>query len=134
MTQVLRNSALKSDATANTLHRIRHGLSAKSVLMVGLRGAGLPQQIGNVGKAKSYAEQPFSFPVIGPLWRDDSFEALQRPVREQGVEFSEKALGIIFNQTKGYPYFLQKWARHFWSDVALHTVIPHLPFHSSRNI
>jgi AAA ATPase domain len=88
---------------------------AQKNLPVALVGAGLPQLIGNVGKAKSYAERLFSFPEIGPLPKSASIEALRRPVHKHGVEFSDGALNIVFDQTKGYPYFLQEWASHSWA-------------------
>ena len=91
---------------------------AQKNLPVALVGAGLPQLIGNVGKAKSYAERLFSFPEIGPLKESASIEALQGPVQKHQISFSPEALQIILNQTQGYPYFLQEWASHCWA-VAL---------------
>ena len=84
-------------------------------LPVTLVGAGLPQLTGKMGKAKSYAERLFDFPFLSPLTEDQSYEALRNPVNEEGVEFSEEALKHVFQQTLGYPYFIQEWGKHSWN-------------------
>ena len=78
-------------------------------------GAGLPQLVGLAGKAKSYAERLFLFPAVGPLGLGEATEALQRPVKTQDVEFTEGALRLIFELTRGYPYFLQEWGYELWN-------------------
>src|SRR5450830_1387272 len=88
---------------------------AQKQLPVTLVGAGLPQLVGNVGKAKSYAERLFNFPVIGPLLPAPAIEALQRPVNARGVYFNDDAVEEIIKQTQGYPYFLQEWGSNCWA-------------------
>lgn len=80
-----------------------------------LLGAGLPILPGLAGESKSYAERLFSFPNIGALSQDDTAKALQEPALEAGVAFEQAALDEIFNQTKGYPYFLQEWGYASWN-------------------
>lgn len=46
---------------------------------------------------------------------EDAAAALQEPVQDQGVRFSEAALEEIIRQTKGYPYFLQEWGYQAWN-------------------
>jgi hypothetical protein len=87
---------------------------AQKKLPVALVGAGLPQLVGNVGKAKSYAERLFNFPEIGPLPPEAATEALQRPVNQHQVSFEVGAIDEILKQTKGYPYFLQEWGSMCW--------------------
>jgi hypothetical protein len=98
-----------------------HGCAQKG-LPVALVGAGLPQLIGNVGKAKSYAERLFDFPEIGPLPPDAAKKALQLPVSQHQVSFETQAIEQILRQTKGYPYFLQEWGSMCW-EVANTKVI-----------
>ncbi len=88
---------------------------AQKQLPVVLVGAGLPQLVGNVGRAKSYAERLFNFPVIGALPPEAAAEALEHPVKERGVRFTKEALEEIFKQTQGYPYFLQEWGSNCWA-------------------
>ncbi len=90
---------------------------AQKQLPVALVGAGLPQLVGNVGKAKSYAERLFNFPVIGALDTVSATVAIQHPSQAKGLLFSQEAIDEILLQTKGYPYFLQEWGSHCW-DVA----------------
>jgi hypothetical protein len=95
---------------------------AQKQLPITLVGAGLPQLIANVGSAKSYAERLFNFPVIGALTIDAATRALQNPVKQSGVIFSDDAVTEILKQTKGYPYFLQEWGSHSWAVAQAITV------------
>ena len=80
-----------------------------------LIGAGLPQLVGLTGKSKSYAERLFDFPNVGALRAQDAKDALETPVRDEGVEFEPAALNRIINITEGYPYFLQEWGYQSWN-------------------
>lgn len=94
------------------LHRM-----AQRRLPVMLVGAGLPQLRGQMGRAKSYAERLFDFPVVGPLDGDDARDAIAKPIRAEGADITTPALAQIVANTQGYPYFLQEWGKHAW-DVA----------------
>ena len=83
-------------------------------LPVALVGAGLPQLVGNVGRAKSYSERLFDCPEIGRLDRGAAFRALRAPADREDVRFDDAALERILNRTGGYPYFLQEWGAHAW--------------------
>ena len=104
-------------ALITALHR-----TAQRRLPVLLTGAGLPQLRGRMGRAKSYAERLFDFPEIGPLPAPDAKQAIAKPAGEQGVKVDEEALDLIFEQTRGYPYFVQEWGKHAW-DVAARSPI-----------
>ncbi len=78
-------------------------------------GAGLPFLVGLAGRSKSYAERLFDFPSLGALSQIDAYEAMQNPLLNEGMQFSDCALVEILNQTKGYPYFLQEWGYHAWN-------------------
>ena len=105
--QYVEETQLASLITA--LHRM-----SQQNLPVILVGAGLPQLRGKMGKAKSYAERLFDFPVIGPLTEEASFQALSKPAQDEGVTFQTDALDWIIRETHGYPYFLQEWGKHVW--------------------
>ena len=87
-------------------------------LPVGLVGAGLPQLPGRMGRAKSYAERLFDFPVVGPLNAAAAQLAIAKPARAQGVEITDLAVADIVARTQGYPYFLQEWSKHAWDHAA----------------
>lgn len=80
-----------------------------------LVGAGLPQLRGQTGRAKSYAERLFDFPVIGPLPSDSAKLAIVIPTNNQSVSVNEDALDCIVKYTQGYPYFVQEWGKHAWN-------------------
>jgi hypothetical protein len=96
-------------ALITALHR-----TAQRSLPIVLVGAGLPQLPGRMGRAKSYAERLFDFPQVGPLSPAAARIAIAKPASDQGVEVTEQALQRIFQETHGYPYFLQEWGKHAW--------------------
>jgi hypothetical protein len=100
-------------ALITALHR-----SAQRRLPTVMVGAGLPQLRGRMGRAKSYAERLFDFPVIGPLDPPAARMAIVKPVEDEGVKINEYALNRIIEHTHGYPYFLQEWGKHAW-DAAV---------------
>ncbi len=96
-------------ALITALHR-----TAQRSLPVVLVGAGLPQLPGRMGRAKSYAERLFDFPMVGPLSEEAAGIAIAKPARDQNVGITDDALHRIFEETHGYPYFLQEWGKHTW--------------------
>lgn len=87
---------------------------AQNQLPIALIGAGLPQLVGQAGRAKSYAERLFEYPEIGPLSDSEAKVALVAPAEKLNVQYEEGALAEILSQTKAYPYFLQEWGKHSW--------------------
>jgi hypothetical protein len=79
--------------------------------------AGLPQLLGQMGRAKSYAERLFEYIPIDKLDADAARKALCVPAEKEGVTFADGAIAEITEQTQGYPYFLQEWGKHSW-DLA----------------
>jgi len=96
-------------AMITALHRC-----AQRRLPITLVGAGLPQLRGRMGKAKSYAERLFEFPLIGALDSAAARTAISKPAQAQGVEVERQALDEIVGRTGGYAYFLQEWGKHAW--------------------
>ncbi len=96
-------------ALVTALHRC-----SQRQLPVVLVGAGLPQLPGRMGRAKSYAERLFDFPVVGPLTAEQARRALEVPLAKQEVAIDEAAFAKIQRETAGYPYFLQEWGKHSW--------------------
>ena len=110
------------EALITALHR-----TAQAQLPVVLIGAGLPQLRGRMGRAKSYAERLFDFPVIGPLDADAARRAILHPIAAEQVSIEDAGLDRIVAETQGYPYFLQEWGKHAWdvaaaSPITLHDV------------
>jgi hypothetical protein len=100
-------------ALITALHRC-----AQQSLPVSLLGAGLPQLIGQTGRAKSYAERLFEFPEVGPLAPEHARAALQAPAARHGVAYTDEALDEIIRQTQAYPYFIQEWGKHCWDAAS----------------
>ena len=94
------------------LHR-----TSQSQLPITLVAAGLPQLVGQTGRAKSYAERLFEFVPVDKLEPPAAKDALCKPAEREGVSFTPEAVAEILKQTQGYPYFLQEWGKHVW-DIA----------------
>jgi hypothetical protein len=94
-----------------------HRISQKQLPLI-LIGAGLPQLVGLAGKAKSYAERLFDYPMVDALSAKDAEAALREPAKREGVEFQPGALRLIAKLTSGYPYFLQEWGYHSWNTAS----------------
>lgn len=92
------------------LHRV-----GQDQLPVNMIAAGLPQLLGRMGRAKSYAERPFEFVEIDRLNPTAARDALCKPAEWEGVAFAEDAIAEILDRTRGYPYFLQEWGKHCWN-------------------
>lgn len=99
-------------ALISALHR-----AGQAQLPVTMVGAGLPQLLGRMGRAKSYAERLFIFEPIGPLEQDAAHEAIRNPIEAEGERIDDDALAAILAATQCYPYFLQEWGKQSW-DVA----------------
>jgi hypothetical protein len=77
--------------------------------------AGLPNLVGEVAKAATYAERMFTVANLGPLTPDQVTEAVVEPAREIGVEWSPPATEAIADLSDGFPFFVQTWAYHTWN-------------------
>jgi hypothetical protein len=93
-----------------------HRLNQKA-LPITCVATGLPSLPALAGQAKSYAERLFEYPRIDRLPRADAVAALRDPAQSRKVIFEEDALDYVFDQTEGYPYFLQQYGKFAW-DVA----------------
>ena len=100
-------------ALISALHRI----SQKQLPMT-MIAAGLPQLLGQMGRAKSYAERLFEFTPIDKLDEAAAKEALCKPAIQEGAAYDNSAIREILRQTQGYPYFLQEWGKHSWNIAA----------------
>lgn len=100
-------------ALITALHR-----TGQNQLPVTMVAAGLPQLLGQTGRAKSYAERLFEFVHVDSLDNTAARDALCVPAEKEGAKYEAQAVKAILEQTKGYPYFLQEWGKHSW-DLAV---------------
>jgi hypothetical protein len=66
-------------------------------------GAGLPQLPKLAGEAKSYAERMFHNERIDRLDKASATAAIVEPAKAASVTFTEEAVALILQETKGYP-------------------------------
>jgi hypothetical protein len=91
--------------------------TSQAQLPITLVAAGLPQLLGQMGRAKSYAERLFEFVPVDRLDVDAATRALRLPVEREGAEIDTAAIEQIYRETSGYPYFLQEWGKHSWDTA-----------------
>ncbi|MBT8199680.1 MAG: ATP-binding protein [Acidimicrobiia bacterium] len=77
--------------------------------------AGLPNLIGEVAKAATYAERMFQVWELGPLSPDEVMQAVVDPAAELGVSWDVAAAERIVDLSDGFPFFVQTWAYHTWN-------------------
>ena len=93
-----------------------HRMSQRGLPVMVFAG-GLPQIAKLSGDAKSYSERLFIYPEIGALKPGAAREAIEKPLRDEGVEIEPAALDLILKHTAGYPFFLQEWGHHAWNTA-----------------
>ncbi len=89
--------------------------ASQNKLPITMVAAGLPQLMGQSGRAKSYAERLFEFTPIDRLDDQAAVDALIIPAQHAGVGYAPGAVAEILERTRGYPYFLQEWGKHSWN-------------------
>lgn len=89
--------------------------ASQDQLPITMVAAGLPQLVGQTGRAKSYAERLFEFAPIDRLDEDAALAALAVPAHKAGVDYEPEAVREILARTLGYPYFLQEWGKQSWN-------------------
>jgi type II secretory pathway predicted ATPase ExeA len=77
--------------------------------------AGLPNLVGDVARAATYAERMFTVADLGPLTPEQVVQAVVEPAREIGVQWTNDATDAITDLSDGYPFFVQTWAYHTWN-------------------
>jgi energy-coupling factor transporter ATP-binding protein EcfA2 len=77
--------------------------------------AGLPNLVGEVARAATYAERMFTVSDLGPLTPEQVVTAVAVPARELQVSWSREATDEIVDRSDGFPFFVQTWAYHTWN-------------------
>jgi len=99
-------------ALISALHAV-----AQAALPVTMVGAGLPQLLGRMGRAKSYSERLFEYVEVARLDNGAARNAIMLPIEREEEEIEPAAVDAIVRETQGYPYFLQEFGKHAW-DLA----------------
>lgn len=71
--------------------------------------AGLPSLYPKLIERRGYAERMFKIVELKPLTPEETAKAISIPIDKEGcpVKFNESSVGLISEQSKGYPYFVQ---------------------------
>lgn len=107
--------------------------TSQTQLPITMVAAGLPQLLGQMGRAKSYAERLFEFVPVDRLDPEAVEAALRLPIEREGAKISNHAIAEILKATDGYPYFLQEWGKYSW-DLADSSPITDKDVHAASDI
>ncbi len=71
--------------------------------------AGLPTLFPKLVESRTFAERMFRVITLDKLSREDCAEAVVKPIERSGspVEFSAESVDLIYQVSRGYPYFIQ---------------------------
>ena len=81
---------------------------------------GLPTLFPKLVGSRTYAERMFRVLALDNLNSDDSREAIAKPLDKESKpikKFFGSLNGIIYELTRGYPYFIQFWCRELYDWV-----------------
>ncbi len=77
--------------------------------------AGLPNLVGEIARAATYAERMFDVAELGPLSPAEVAAAIRHPAAELNVDWTEAATEAVVDRSDGFPFFVQTWAYHVWN-------------------
>ena len=82
---------------------------------------GLPTLFGKLVEARTYSERMFHMVSLERLGKDDSREAITRPIEDADcpVHFAPHSVDSIHDMTQGYPYFIQYVCREVYDVWSL---------------
>ncbi|WP_018254972.1 ATP-binding protein [Salinispora mooreana] len=80
-------------------------------------GAGLPHLPAVLSAAKSYSERLFRYQRIDRLDRIAADQALCAPAEREEIEYEQKALDLLYENSGGYPYFVQAYGKTTWDHA-----------------
>lgn len=110
-----------SSADISALCAACHELSQTAGPLI-IVGAGLPHLPTVLSASKSYSERLFRYVRIDRLEREAADYALAAPAEQEGVTFEPGALEVLYNESDGFPYFVQAYGKQAW-DLAPGTPI-----------
>lgn len=78
---------------------------------------GLPTLFPKLVEARTYSERMFHVIFLDPLNEEETKEAVQKPIEEADdcpIGFDDDSLTTVWEQTRGYPYFIQYVCREIF--------------------
>jgi hypothetical protein len=82
---------------------------------------GLPTLFPKLVEARTFAERMFRVVFLDPLSKDETIQAIRRPMEECPLKIADESVNKIWETTRGYPYFVQYVCRELY-DVWVQSV------------
>jgi hypothetical protein len=106
--QNLADHAANSEYPLSMLLEVFQSLQRKGMRLL-LVLAGLPTLFARLVEARTYAERMFRILVLEKLSREDTADAILKPIEDAScpLKFGQESIDAIYGFTLGYPYFIQ---------------------------
>ena len=79
--------------------------------------AGTPDLVDNINRmGATYASRSAKV-LVGRLTDDRARSALRRPLKQSGIDLSEKQTDGVLSECQGYPFFIQVWGKCIWQEA-----------------
>jgi hypothetical protein len=106
--QNLSDHATKEQFPLSLLLDVFQSIQRKGLRMM-LVLTGLPTLFPKLVATRTYTERMFHIVFLGPLNKDETGQAIRKPITESGcpLEVSEASCEVIWEVSRGYPYFVQ---------------------------
>ncbi len=75
---------------------------------------GLPTLFPKLVEARTFAERMFHMIFLNPLSKEETKEAIRKPTEGCSLQFADKSINLIWDVTRGYPYFVQYVCREVY--------------------
>ena len=80
-------------------------------------GAGLPKIYKMLSEEKSYSERLFLYKTVDSLSYEQAKKAIEEPAKKFGIKYTEEAVKVIVDITKGYPFFIQQMCQVVYKNT-----------------
>jgi hypothetical protein len=113
--QNLANHADRDEFPLSLLLDVFQSLQRKGLPLM-LVMTGLPTLFPKLVEARTFAERMFHIITLDRLNWEDSRDAITKPINDAScpVKFRKGSVTIIYNETLGYPYFIQYMCREIY--------------------
>lgn len=106
--QNMADNAVKEQFPLSVLLDVFQSIQRKGIPFM-LALAGLPTLFPKLVEARTFAERMFHVVFLGQLDEGASTDAIKKPIADANcpISFDESSVGVIYEISGGYPYFIQ---------------------------
>jgi hypothetical protein len=111
--QNLADHRAKDEYPLSLLLDVFQSLQRKNIPFM-LALVGLPTLFPKLVEARTFAERMFRVVFLDPLSKDETFQAIKKPMEPCPIKIADESVNKIWETTRGYPYFVQYVCRELY--------------------